>query len=418
MNFSFFLARRFFQGDSSDKRRKASTPAVTVATIGVAVGLAVMILSLSVVKGFQNEVSRKMTGFASHIEVLTPYYFTSPEDAPIMVEDAFFQKVQKAPFVRQVQRVSQKMGILKTATDFNSILLKGVDEHYDTSFLQQSLVQGRLPERSSAHNKHEILLSRLQAQQLGLQVGDTVYAYFIERTIKMRRFKVVGIYETNIKQFDNFFALTSLKNVNQLNSWDEKQCSQLEIFIDDFSQVSTRINGVARVVNEEAIRMQTDLLTLAVSDDPRLSGTFSWLQLLDFNVLIILCLMIVVAGFTMISGLLILILERTSTIGLLKALGASNLSIRKTFLYLAAFILLRGLFWGNLIAVAFIMAQRQWGWVRLDPASYYVDKVPVELNWIWVIGLNIATLLITLMALILPTLMISRIQPAKAIRFE
>lgn len=418
MNFPFFLACRFFWKNGDDKHRKASTPAVTVATLGIAVGLAVMIVSISVVKGFQQEVNRKLTGFASHIEVLTPRLFSSPESAPIAVSDSFYHRLRSIPAVSRVQRVSQKMGILKTATDFKSIALKGIDEAYDTHFLQSSLIKGRLPDGKGGEGGNEILLSQRQAQELGLAVGDAVYAYFIEETIKMRRFKIVGIYETHLKQFDHLFVLTSLKTVNQLNHWDEKQCSQLEVFLHDFSTLDSELARVARVVNEEAVRQSSDMIALSVKDDPRLAGTFAWLRLLDFNVLVILSLMVLVAAFTMISGLLILILERTSTIGLLKALGATTKSLRTTFLFLASFIIVRGLLFGNALALLLLFAQRQWGVVRLDAATYYVDRVPVEIDGLWVVGLNLCTLLVTLLVLLLPTLMIARIQPAKAIRFE
>lgn len=419
MNFPFFLARHFFRGDGNKTRQKASTPAVTVATLGVAVGLAVMILAVCVVKGFKQEVNRKLTGFASHIEVLNPLYFQSPESAPINVPTGLFEQVSKASGVQHVQRVSQKIGVLKTQSDFKSIVLKGGDERYDTTFLHTCLVAGRLPRFHGKATNNELLISQRQAKLLDLKVGDGVFAYFFEQTIKMRRFKVVGIYETNLKQFDETFAMTNLATVNQLNGWHEEQCSELEIFTSDFEESEASLGEVAKCINlHMATTKSGSMMTLSVKDDPRVAGTFAWLNLLDFNVWIILILMIAVAGFTMISGLLILILERTSTIGVLKALGAKNTSIRETFLYLASFIILRGLLLGNLLAGLLIVLQRQLGLVRLDPMSYYVDRVPIDIDWLWVIALNVSTLVITILALIIPSYMISHIQPAKSIRFE
>lgn len=418
MNFPFFLARHFFRGDGNKTKRKASTPAVTVATLGVAVGLAVMILAVCVVKGFKQEVNRKLTGFASHIEVLNPRYFQSPESAPIDVTPTLLKQIKQAGGVEHVQRVSQKIGVLKTQSDFKSIILKGGDEQYDTTFLHTSLAAGRLPKLQGKETNNEILLSQRQAKLLGLKVGDGVFAYFFEQTIKMRRFKVVGIYETHLKQFDETFAITALSTVNQLNNWNSEACSELEIFVNDFGQGDASLSNVTKCVNQHIAETKASMMTLSVKDDPRVAGTFAWLNLLDFNVWIILILMVAVAGFTMVSGLLILILERTSTIGVLKALGATNTSIRQTFLYLASFIILRGLLIGNVLAGLFIVLQIQFGLVRLDPMSYYVDRVPVDIDWFWIIALNVSTLVLTVLALIVPSYMISRIQPAKAIRFE
>lgn len=417
MNFPFYLARRFFGETGRKGKRQASSPAISVATFGIAVGLAVMILSVCVVKGFQQEVNRKLTGFASHIEVLSPHYFQSPEDAPITVTSQFLKEIKESQGIAHAQRISQKIGVLKTEREFQGIALKGLAEEYDTTFLHSALLSGRLPDLKKEQS-NELTISQRQAQALGLKVGDQVFSYFFENTIKMRRFKVVGIYETNLKQFDDNFAITTLGTVNQLNSWSEKQCSEIEVHVQDFDLLEAMKHRVSRLVNQQTDKTGEELLVLSVKEDPRISGTFAWLNLLDMNVWIILALMVLVAGFTMVSGLLILILERTSTIGLLKAMGATNHRIRTTFLYFATFIVIRGLIIGDILALAIIFLQKHFGIIRLNPASYYVDKAPVVIDWYWIAGLNVATLLVTFFALLVPSYMVSRIQPAKSIRFE
>lgn len=418
MNFPLYIARRFYNGTRHESKRKASTPAIRVATIGVAVGLAVMIVAVSVVKGFQREVSRKITGFGSHMEVLNTASFQSPEDYPIVTDAALLQKIRNVQGVAHVQRTAQKMGVLKTNTDFAGISLKGVAQDYDYAFLRESLIAGQIPDFTDSTATNRIVISADIANNLHLKVGSRVFAYFFEETIKMRRFTVAGIYRTNLKQFDKTFVLTDLFTVGKLNDWSPDQSSSVEITVNDFSQLDPTQRAVARLLNGTTNRNGSPYSCVSIKENPRTASTFSWLELLDFNVWVILVLMLLVAGFTMISGLLILILERTATIGLLKALGATNLSIRHTFLWFASFVVIRGLLLGNLIGIGLVMAQRTWGLASLDPSNYYVDKVPVFLSPTWLFFLNAATLLLTILALIGPSFIITKIQPARAIRFE
>lgn len=431
MNFPFFIAQRFFRNIGSDKK-SASNPTITIATAGVAVGLCVMILTVSVISGFKREVTSKVSGFASDIEVLDYRALSSPEGFPIIADSAFIAGAKKWPGVTRVDKLAQKIGILKTNTDFQGVTLKGLPAGYDTTFVASALVDGRMPRLNvkpdpdtGTIGSNEIAISQRQATELGLKVGDRVFAYFFEENIKMRRFKVVGIYSTNMAMFDKTFVVTDFATVAQLNGWDRDQCSIVEVRLGDNSgeqaiasrqQLDKSIVAATEYCAKNPDPTAVPRRPLSVRD--HYAQVFSWLELLDFNMIVILVLMICVAGFTMISGLLILILERTQTIGVLKALGATNTKVRHIFLNFAALITTRGLIIGDAIAIGLILAQRQWGFVHLDPTSYYVDTVPVELNWAPILILNVVTLLLTTLALVAPSFAISKIEPAKAIRYE
>ncbi|MDD6775323.1 MAG: ABC transporter permease [Bacteroidales bacterium] len=417
--FSFFIARRFYRSSSS-KKGKASMPAVHIATAGVAVGLAVMILSVCLVKGFQGEVAAKLAGFASHIEVLDLNSQTDADNHPITADAALMDVVKKTTQAETVQRVSVKIGVMKTHDDFSGIMLKGIGKEYDKKFIRSCMVEGKFPDfGSNADAINQIVLSRQIAEMLHLKVGDKVYVYFFTNTIKQRRFEIAGIYETHLQQFDKNFVWTDLQTINQLNDWGEEQCSLLEVKLQNFDDLEERTAKLGDAVTAYKHTHQiTNLSVMSIRDNPRTRPVLSWLELLDLNVMVILVIMLCVAGVTMISGLLILILERTTTIGVLKALGASNRRIRRIFLVYAGHILVRGMVIGNVFAFLLALLQSQFHLVRLDPATYYVDAVPLAYDPAWLIGINLATLLITLLTLVLPAFIVSVVQPAKTIRFD
>lgn len=427
MSFSFFLARRFFGYRDDQRRRKASTPAIHIATLGVALGLAVALISYAVVRGFQHEIQSKLTGFAAHAEVVDLRSFASPESYPLTVTDDVRQQIQKQSTALSAWRYAQKIGVLKTEADFQAVALKGVSPEYDLGFIRSCIVSGQLPEGSSWGQK--IVISQQVANALGLHVGDKVFAYFFEQTVKMRRFEIAAIYQTRLKQFDSTFALADMKTVQQLNSWTESQCSGVELRWKDMAAgdaAMPRARQAAMLASLPAPQNDTAQVTfgppqptaLSLRENPRTAGTMNWLDLLDTNVWVILVLVLLVAAFSMVSGLLILILERTQTIGVLKALGATDAALRRTFLYYAAFIAVRGLAIGNGLALALIFAQQQWGFAKLDPETYYIDRVPTDLSWIAFALINIAALVLVLLALLLPARAVGRVAPAKAIRFE
>ena len=395
-------------------------PAVHIATAGVAVGLAVMILSVCLVKGFQGEVAAKLAGFASHIEVLDLNSQTDADNHPITADAALMDVVKKTTQAETVQRVSVKIGVMKTNDDFSGIMLKGIGKEYDKKFIRSCMVEGKFPDfGNNADAINQIVLSRQIAEMLHLKVGDKVYVYFFTNTIKQRRFEIAGIYETHLQQFDKNFVWTDLQTINQLNDWGEEQCSLLEVKLQNFDDLEERTAKLGDAVTAYKHTHQiTNLSVMSIRDNPRTRPVLSWLELLDLNVMVILVIMLCVAGVTMISGLLILILERTTTIGVLKALGASNRRIRRIFLVYAGHILVRGMVIGNVFAFLLALLQSQFHLVRLDPATYYVDAVPLAYDPVWLIGINLATLLITLLTLVLPAFIVSVVQPAKTIRFD
>lgn len=428
MNFPFFVARRFFSNVGAEQRR-ASHLTTTIATTGVAIGLIVMLLSVCIILGFKQVITKKVEGFGSHIEILDVSSLAAPDAYPVHADASLLKGLKSLPEVRSVSPIAQKMGILKTKNDYMGITLKGIPSDYDTTFLASSLVEGRLPKRvreegrssnaeegsvSSASN--EILLSRRQADELNLKVGDRVFAYFFEETIKMRRFKVCGIYQSNMAIFDKTFVISDLNTVRKLNHWEGDEASVIEVRLkgmESIEQTLPQVESLCKQLNDESSKDRK-----AFSIVEHYASVFSWLQLLDFNMIVILVLMLCVSGFTMVSGLFILILERTQTIGVLKAMGATNTKIRNVFLHFAGFIIVRGLIIGDIVALSLLFAQQRFGFIHLDPANYYVETVPVEIN-VWALGLvNVGTLVLTTLALVLPSFMVSRIQPSKAIKFE
>lgn len=421
MNFSFFLAKRFFSQPSAESEdgRKASGPATRIATAGIAVGLAVMIVAVCVVRGFQREVSEKLIGFAAHIEIIDVHSFASPESYPLVTDSTLIASVEKVHGVEHVQRFSQKMGIFKTEDHFAGISLKGVSSSdYDLGFMRSQLLEGEIPEFRDDSASNAVVISRSLAEDLGLKVGDRVFSYFFEHTVKQRRFRVAGIYDTHMRQFDKTYVLTDLYTVNRLNSWLPDQSSGLEVRLSSMEDLDFSQACLEALLADKFDRNHRAYTPLSIRETPHTAQVLSWLDLLDFNVVVILVIMICVAGFTMISGLLILILERTTTIGLLKALGAGNLRIRHTFLWFAAFIVGRGLLIGNALGLGIVAIQGFWKPIHLNPETYYVDTVPVEVNAWWIVGINLASLIFTMAALVLPSHLVSRIEPAKAIRFD
>ena len=309
------------------------------------------------------------------------------------------------------------------------ITLKGIPADYDTTFLANSLVEGRLPKRSAAEGavatpedgvtssaSNEILLSRRQADELNLKVGDRVFAYFFEETIKMRRFKVCGIYQSNMAIFDKTFVITDLNTVRKLNHWEGDEATVIEVRLKGMDAIDQTLPQVERLCSQ--LNDEVSHARKAFSIVDHYASIFSWLQLLDFNMMVILVLMLCVSGFTMVSGLFILILERTQTIGVLKAMGATNTKIRNVFLHFAGFIIVRGLLIGDVVAIGLLLIQQKYGLIHLDPANYYVETVPVEINLWAIVLVNVGTLVLTTLALVLPSYMVSRIQPSKAIKFE
>ena len=413
-NLPLFIARKFY--GTGDGRRAVSRPAIRIATIGVAIGLAVMIITVSVVFGFKHTIRDKAVGFGSHIQIESFKTQQTTSPTPLCFSDSLMRQLRKAPGVSHAARYSSTRGILKTDTDFLGILLKGIGSDYDLSFLKENLVDGEMPKFTDGKSDYPLLISRMMANQLQLNVGDRVFAYFLGDNVRARRFTVRGIYQTNMTQFDQALCFTDISVPVKLNGWEPDQCSGVEMQVSDFEQLDKTADWVVRNVNRKVDKYGEVFTSQTIYEAPQ--HIFSWLSLLDINVWIILVLMVCVAGITMISGLLIIILERTQTIGILKALGMRNKSVRHTFLWFAVFIIGRGLLWGNIIGIGLVLLQQQTGIIHLDPASYYVDTAPMELNLPLVVLLNVATLLVCVFVLIAPSFLISHIHPARSMRYE
>lgn len=415
MNLPLFLARRI-QSDQGD-RRKVSRPAIRIATVGVAIGLAVMIITVSVVMGFKHTIRDKVIGFGSHIQVINLLSANNSVSYPIAINDSMMTVLKGIEGVKHVERYAITQGILKTDDEFLGVAFKGVGPEFDPTFLQQNLVEGEVPAFSDSKSGQKILMSRMIADKLRLKSGDKVFAYFIDGDdVRVRRFTISGIYQTNMTRFDEQLCFTDLYTAAKLNGWFTNQYSGAELLVDDFDRLAEIEQNVVEQVNRSLDEYNSTYTSQTIYD--AYPQVFTWLELLDVNVWIILGLMICLAGITMISGLLIIILERTSMIGVLKALGARNKTIRHTFLWFAAFIIGRGLLLGDVIGIGLVLLQKWTGLVTLDPQTYYVSEAPVELNLPIVITLNIVTLFISISVLIIPSFFISHIHPAKSMRYE
>lgn len=415
MNFPLFIAKKIY--NSSDKTRRVSKPAIRIATIGVAIGLAVMIISVSVVLGFKHTIRNKVIGFGSHITVADFMSLQNSELYPITINDSLLKALYKIQGVKHVQRFAYTQGILKTDDDFLGVTLKGVGPEFDSTFIHNNMVTGSFPKFSDNSNQQKIILSKTIADKLKMKVGQKIFAYFVnEQGVRTRKFTVCGIYETNLKQFDSQICMTDLYTVNKLNGWEPDQYSGAELEVKDFNLLdNTAFNVLGHVKNKVDKYGSTYSSATVIEQNPQI---FSWLDLMDLNVWIILALMISVAGVTMISGLLIIILERTQMIGLMKAIGTRNRQIRHVFLWFATFIIGKGLIIGNVVGIGLILLQQYTGLFKLDPQTYYVSTVPVEINIPLIIALNLSTLLICVFVLIAPSYFISHINPAKSMHYE
>jgi lipoprotein-releasing system permease protein len=415
MNLPLFIAHRIYSSDG--QRREVSRPAIRIATLGVAIGLAVMIITVSVVLGFKHTIRDKVVGFGSHIRIENILTEQTASPTPICISDTLKRNIKAIPGVRHIAPYSMTQGILKTESDFLGVIFKGVGKDYDLSFLKQHLVSGKMPEFNDEESSYQLLISQQTADKLVLKAGDHVFSYFIGNDdVRVRKFTVAGIYQTNMNQFDQLLCFTDYQVPIRLNGWEKDQCSGAELMVNDFERLEETARQVQHLITRNVDRYSETFTSQTIYESyPQI---FTWLDLLDINVWIILALMVCVAGFTMISGLLIIILERTQMIGLLKALGARNSTVRHTFLWFAAFIISQGLLLGDLIGIGIVVLQQQTGFVKLDPASYYVDTAPMELNIPIVVALNVATLLISIFVLIAPSFLVSHIHPAKAMHFE
>jgi lipoprotein-releasing system permease protein len=416
-NTELFIARRIFFAKGTSK--KFSESIVSFAVFGIAFGLFVMILSVAIVTGFKKEIRNKVIGFGSHIQLVNFDSNSSYETVPVSKDQKWLSGIRNLKGVKGVQSFATKPGIIKTDNEVLGIVLKGVGPDFDWSFFKENLVEGSLFTVSDSVKTDDVLISKQIASLLKLKVGDPLYTYFLNEVTmsqKMRKFRICGIYSTSLEEFDRLFVLADIAHVRKLNDWKPDQISGFEITVDDFNDLQLINSEVQRITLSYSKDNESILRPITITS--KYPQIFDWLNLLDINVWIILSLIVIVAGFNMVSGLLILILERTMMIGILKAIGTENWGIRKIFIYISSFLILKGMFWGNVAGIVFCAIQARFGIFKLDPGSYYLDTVPVNLKITHLLMLNAGTILITLLMLLVPSWYISRIEPDKAIRFD
>jgi lipoprotein-releasing system permease protein len=417
MNTELFISKRLFFDKSN--QQFLSKKIIRIALFGIALGLAVMIVSLAVITGFKTEIRNKVIGFGSHIQIINFESRNSYENPPISKNQPFTSELKNINGVESVQVFATKPGMIKTDESIQGIVLKGVDTGYNWSFFEKNLVDGVIPKLNDTSRVNEILLSENISRLLKLKTGESAVLYFInenEVTPRMLQLKVSGIYSTSLEEFDNLFIIGDIKQIQRLNDWQPDKISGFEILVSDFNKIGITEMEVRNLVinysNENSAILRTESITRQY---PQI---FDWLSILDMNVWVILFLMVMVAGFNMISALLVLILERSTMIGVLKALGSPNQSIRKVFLYLSVFLTSRGMLWGNIIGIAIILIQKYFHLIKLNQATYYVDVVPVNFNILHILLLNIGCLLVTTFMLVIPSYLVSKISPDKSIRFD
>ncbi len=417
MNTELFISNRLFFDKTS--KRFLSKRIIRVALFGIALGLAVMIVSVAVITGFKREIRNKVIGFGAHIQITNFDARNSYELPPISMEQDFLPKVQNIKGVNKIQVFATKPGMIKTDEAIQGIVFKGVDQTYDWDFFKTNLIEGALPTFNEAARSNEILLSENVSNLLKLKVEDLAVLFFInenETTPRMLQLKICGIYRTGLEEFDNLFVVGDLRQIQRLNDWQPDEISGFEILVNDFDKIEPIEQQVRVALIDYSQADKTILRSESITRQyPQI---FDWLSILDMNVWVILFLMVMVAGFNMISGLLVLMLERSTMIGILKALGSPNRSIRKVFLYLSVFLTARGMLWGNLIGISLVLLQNWFHIIKLNPASYYVDVVPVNFSLLHILLLNIGCLIVVTLMLVVPSYFVSKISPEKTIRFD
>ncbi|MCF2875016.1 MULTISPECIES: ABC transporter permease [unclassified Tenacibaculum] len=410
MNFELFIAKRIIAG--KEHKSSISSPIIKIATIAIALGIAIMLISVSIASGFQKKIRDKMSGFKGHIQIVN--YDNNNSDlstVPIDKNQDFYPEFKNIDGIKNVQVFANVGGIIRTPTDFEGIIFKGVSSDYDFSFFKEYLKEGRLPNFNQSRNK-EILISESIANRLNFKLNDTIETLFSSEKSKLKHKRrkpvIVGIYNTGLEQFDKSILIGDIREVQRINSWSDNQIGGFEVVIDDFDMLAEKGDevyfNVGATLNSSTI----------VESNPLI---FDWIKLFDNNVRFIIAIMILIAGINMITALLVLILERVKMIGILKALGSVNWSIRKIFLYNAFYLILKGLFWGNIIGVTLLFIQKYFKPITLDPETYHVSSVPVEISFWVILLLNIGALILCFFMLIVPSYIVTKIHPSKSIRF-
>lgn len=411
MNLELFIARRLYGTRKGTKR--ISRPAVTIAQWGVAIGTLVMMVSICIIVGFKQQIREKVIGFGGHINILS-YESSSNKDVAINATPALMDALESVPEVKSISPFIYKPGMVLAGGEYEGVMLKGVGSSHDLSYIAENIVAGEMPSLSDTVSSNSIVISRILASKLRVSVGDKVYLYFIQNGMKARHLAVSAIYETHLAEVDNLMALTDIYTLRRVCGWEDDEVTGIEITVNDYSRLYDVQEKVCDLADEYG---DSGDMLYAPAVDELYPALFAWLDVLDQTVWLILVLVLFIAGFTMVSGLLILILEKTNFIGILKAVGAGNVSVGKVFIYYACIIVAKGIAAGNLIGFTLCLLQRNFGIVGLDPEMYYMDCVPIEFTWL-LLPMNIGMFFISLLMLLVPSMLIAKIEPSKAIKFE
>ncbi len=415
MNLPYFIAQRLIKGRREET--SFSRPINVIAIIGIAMGLAVMILAVAILTGFKQQIREKVVGFGSNIQVMNFDSNISFETTPISDTQKFIPKLKQIPGIQHVQVFATKAGIIKTVADIQGVVLKGIGSDFDWRYFKSNMINGNVFTVSdTGRPSNNVIISKKISDMLRVHTGDTIRMHFIQDPPRMRSFIISGIYETSLEEFDKIYVFCDIRHIKKLNGWSDDQVSGFEIFINDFDKLDEMTMAVRdtigyKISEKEAKFKVTNIRT-------KYPQIFDWLNFQDVNVIIIIFLMLIVAGFNMISGLLILILEKTNMIGVLKALGSEDSIIRRIFLYQAAYLIGKGLLWGNLIGIGLAYIQLKTGVLTLDASSYYIKTVPVNLQLSHILLLNAGTMAAIIIMLLVPSNLISRITPVKAIKYD
>jgi len=411
LNLEYFIAKRLIT--AKDYKSSISAPIIKIAISAIAIGIIMMIVSVATGIGLQQKIREKVSAFNGQI-IISNYDNNNSEITLISIskKQDFYPKFKSVPEVTHIQAIVSKAGIIRTENAFEGIVFKGVGADYNWNNIKEYLVEGRLPDFSKSLNE-EVIISRFLADRLNLKLGDSFNTFFVKeeqgKLPNIRRFKITGIFSSGFQDFDASYIIGDIRHIQRINKWNADQIGAFEVFVKDF----TRIKETGNQIYEQ---IPSNLDTKTITE--KYNYIFDWLQLFDFNIVVILGIMILVATINMVVALLVLILERTQMIGILKALGADNWTVRKVFLYNAFYLIVRGLFWGNLIGISLLLIQQQFGIVHLNPENYYVNQAPVYLNWTYIVLLNLLTITVCFLVLLIPSYLITKISPVKAIRFD
>ena len=417
MNINLYIARRIFS--AKENRKNLSHRIVNIALLGIVLGLVVLILSVAIVTGYKSEVGRKVIGFGSHLQIVNLDSNQSFETGPVSQDQPFLSEIKNVDGVRHVQIFATKPGIIRTSDEIQGVVLKGIGPDFDWSFFKENKVAGEPFKVQDTVRSNKAWISQQMAGLLNVKIGDPLTMFFVsppEILPRQRKFELAGIYKTSLEEFDRMFVLVDINHIRRLNNWKIDEVSGFEILVNDFSQLEKQEREIHNILLRHTNPDSPVLQVVSIKEKYR--QIFDWLGLLDMNVWVILTLMVLVAGFNMVSSLLVIILERTQMIGILKAMGARNWSIRKVFLYFSVMLILKALVLGNILGIGICLIQKYTHVFKLDPTSYYLEYVPVNLTVLHLVLLNVGTVLVTTAMLLLPSYFITKVSPEKSIRFE